>query len=373
MANTISSGLRKRVKIWHIEKQIFGVRLRKSTYTEHPAEAQRYLARQIEMLREAILYGTRPQRVFKEAATKFLMKHQHKRSIGDDAGLLKKLIPFIGHLNLEAIHRGSLEPFVAARKKENLKNQSINRGLQLVGHILKLAASEWCDAQGLSWLKQAPTIKRLPEFDVRKPYPLSWDEQHRLFAELPPHLKNMALFTVNTGCRDQEVCRLRWAWELKHSDIPKELMIFVVPGALVKNGQDRLIICNQTAKAVIEEQRGKHPQYIFAYRGKPLHHMLNHGWCVARKKVGLPVRVHDLKHTFGRRLRAAGVSFEDRQDLLGHKSSRITTHYSAAELQNLYQAANKVCGIENQGVSLTVLGLKTQISAQNSHSGQFNE
>lgn len=26
-------------------------------------------------------------------------------------------------------------------------------------------------------------------------------------------------------------------------------------------------------------------------------------------------RVHDLKHTFGRRLRAAGVSFEDRQDL----------------------------------------------------------
>jgi hypothetical protein len=26
-----------------------------------------------------------------------------------------------------------------------------------------------------------------------------------------------------------------------------------------------------------------------------------------------------MKHTFGRRLRAAGVSFEDRQDLLGHK------------------------------------------------------
>jgi integrase len=44
------------------------------------------------------------------------------------------------------------------------------------------------------------------------------------------------------------------------------------------------------------------------------------------------IRVHDLKHTFGRRLRAAGVSFEDRQDLLGHRSGRITTHYSQAEL-----------------------------------------
>ena len=56
------------------------------------------------------------------------------------------------------------------------------------------------------------------------------------------------------------------------------------------------------------------------------------------------IRVHDLKHTFGRRLRAAGVSFEDRQDLLGHRSSRITTHYSAAELQNLIKATNRVCG-----------------------------
>ena len=60
--------------------------------------------------------------------------------------------------------------------------------------------------------------------------------------------------------------------------------------------------------------------------------------------LAVPVRVHDLKHTFGRRLRAAGVSFEDRQDLLGHRSGRITTHYSAAELGNLLSAANRVVG-----------------------------
>jgi hypothetical protein len=52
-----------------------------------------------------------------------------------------------------------------------------------------------------------------------------------------------------------------------------------------------------------------------------------------------PIREHDLEHTFGRRLLAAGVSFEDRQDLLGHKSGRITTHYSQTELSNLIAAA----------------------------------
>jgi integrase len=72
--------------------------------------------------------------------------------------------------------------------------------------------------------------------------------------------------------------------------------------------------------------------------------------------VGLPnLRVHDLKHTFGRRLRAAGVSFEDRQDLLGHRSSRITTHYSAAELTRLIEAAERVTEANKQRLELVVL------------------
>ena len=59
--------------------------------------------------------------------------------------------------------------------------------------------------------------------------------------------------------------------------------------------------------------------------------------------TGLPlVRVHDLRHTFGHRLRAAGVSFEDRQDLLGHRSGRITTHYSAPDLSRLLHAVDSI-------------------------------
>jgi integrase len=50
------------------------------------------------------------------------------------------------------------------------------------------------------------------------------------------------------------------------------------------------------------------------------------------------LHVHDLRHTFGRRLRAAGVALETRQAILGHKSGSITTHYSAAELRELVEA-----------------------------------
>jgi len=43
------------------------------------------------------------------------------------------------------------------------------------------------------------------------------------------------------------------------------------------------------------------------------------------------------------RLRVVGVDFEDTQDLLGHKSERITTHYSASDIARLIEAAEKVC------------------------------
>jgi integrase len=225
--------------------------------------------------------------------------------------------------------------------------------LQIIRHILNLAASEWMDEYGLTWLASAPKIKLLPEHDARKPYPLSWEEQERLFAALPTHLREMALFAVNTGCRDGEICNLRWEWEVlvEASEIRS---VFIIPGKRVKNGEDRLVVLNQVAHAVIERQRGKHPEYVFIYKGKPINHMLNNGWRKARKLTALAVRVHDLKHTFGRRLRSAGISFEDRQDLLGHKSSKITTHYSAAEVLNLWEAANKVCVDQNRS-ALTLL------------------
>jgi len=179
--------------------------------------------------------------------------------------------------------------------------------------------------------------------DARKPYPLSWEEQTRLFKELPDHLARMALYKVNTGCREQEVCSLQWGWE---GEVPElETSVFIIPETLVKNGEERLVVLNRTAMSIVNDVRGKHRKYVFTYNGKRIRKMNTAAWRKGRLRAGLPqVRVHDLKHTFGRRLRAAGVSFEDRQDLLGHRSGRITTHYSAAEFGKLLSAANRLVG-----------------------------
>jgi integrase len=347
-------GLFKRAGIWHIDKRIHGRRVCQSTGSASLAEAERYLARLMEESRQAQIYRVRPTRTFEQAAAKFVIENQHKRSIDDDVSRLKGLIPWIGQTPLEKIHMGSLQPWIEHRQKNSISAGTINQGLQVVRRIVSLAAGEWVDEQGLTWLHSQPKIRLLPNSGKRKPYPLSWEEQTRLFRELPSHLEEMALFAVNTGCRDTEICRLRWDYEVAVPEL--EATVFIIPGSGVKNGDDRLVILNRIAKSVVDTCRGRHPVFVFPYEGRPVTRMLNSAWMKARKRAGLEqVRVHDLKHTFGRRLRAAGVGFEDRQDLLGHRSRRVTTHYSAVELVKLIEAANRVCDGDNRQPELVVL------------------
>jgi integrase len=176
----------------------------------------------------------------------------------------------------------------------------------------------------------------LTETKRRMPYPLSWDEQAYLLKALPDHLAKMALYKVNTGCREQEVCKLRWDWEIKVPELGTS--VFLIPFDFggrrlhsgVKNREDRLVVLNDVAKSVVEAQRGVHPTWVFPYDGRALTHMNGSAWKKARVRAAAQwskdkqetahpgfarLRVHDLKHTFGRRLRVARVSFEDRQAL----------------------------------------------------------
>jgi integrase len=195
----------------------------------------------------------------------------------------------------------------------------------------------------------------------RGPYPLSFEEERLLFSELAGHLARMALFKVNTGTRKHEVLSLRWDWEVKVPEL--ETSVFVVPRAHVKNGLERVVVLNRIARSVIESCRGGHRDLVFSHKGRGYYTIDNSGWHGARRRAAARyekelgrlcpdgfrnVRVHDLKHTYGYRLRAAGVAFEDRQVLLGHKTQHITTHYSAADIGNLIAASEKVCELASR-------------------------
>ena len=367
MGNQRTSGLTKRGGVWHIDKQFRGARICESTGTSDLTQAEEYLAKRVIELREARIYGIRELRSFRVAATKYLQDYQHKKRIKDDAMHLKQLDPFIGGLELKQVHMGSLQEFIAKRRRDGVKTKTLNAALAVVRRVLNLASAEWMDEQGMTWLDAAPKIKLFPVKDARSPYPLTREEQGLLFRELPDHVARMALFKVNTGLREQEVCGLKWEYEVKVPEL--DTSVFVIPGERIKNGEERLVVLNRVAKSVVESLRGLHPVNVFVRNlgkdaaARPLAKIYNTAWKGARERAAdawekehketapagfRKIRVHDLKHTFGRRLRAAGVSFEDRQDLLGHRSGRITTHYSQAELTSLIEAAERVCDTESR-------------------------
>ena len=231
--------------------------------------------------------------------------------------------------------------FIKARKKDGVKSGTVNRSLAVLRIVLNLCVDEWRDERGLSWLASVPKISNVDWKDKRKPRPISWAEQTKLFTPLPEHLREACLYKVNTGCREQEVCKLQWDWEIPIPEL--NTSVFILPEWLTKNGEERVVVLNSTAMAVVNRQRGKHTERVFTYRGKPLAGLNEGAWKRHRAKVGLAdVRIHDLRHTTGRRLRAAGVSKETRSDILGHTTGDTTSHYSIAELQELIDAVEKI-------------------------------
>ena len=74
----------------------------------------------------------------------------HKRTISDDAMHLKMLDPFIGNLALKQVHIGSPQEFIAKRRTDGVKTNTINLSLAVVRRIVNLAATEWRDEQGMT-------------------------------------------------------------------------------------------------------------------------------------------------------------------------------------------------------------------------------
>ncbi|MCO1670471.1 site-specific integrase [Pseudomonas aeruginosa] len=372
-------------------------RLQESTGTSNREEAEQYLIHRLEKLREEKVYGIRRIRSWREAATRYLVEYKDMPSIGLAAIYLEQLDPYIGDLPLTHVDDESLTPYIkhklkpgstsTGKVKPGVTPRTVNIALEKVIRILNLCARKWRDEEKRPWLDTVPMISKLDEKRSRRtPYPLSWEEQSLLFSELPDHLRRMALYKVNCGSREQEVVKLRWDWEIPVPEL--DTSVFLIPsdfggrdkGSGVKNGEERLVVLNAVAKSIIEGQRGLDPVWVFPYgmpdrngKATPVHRMNDSAWKKARIRAAkkyqerflrpapkgfASIRIHDLKHTFGRRLRAAGVTEEDRRALLGHKNGSITSHYSAAELGKLIDEANKISATDSRGPALTILRRK---------------
>jgi integrase len=297
------------------------------------------------------------EQLFAAAAQKYLIECRQRevRTLDVIAHHVNLLLPYIGSLPMRDVCNETLEGFKQARVAEGAKNATINRSLEVVRTVANRAARVW-RSNGRPWLAAAPLIEMLDEREHRRaPYPITWSEQAKLMEHLPAHLQRMALFALNCGARDDNVCQLRWEWERSVPEL--ERSVFVIPAREFKGKRAHVLVLNDAAWKIVEECRGVDVEFVFIWRRervknideepvmpyRPVQTMNNTAFQNARRKAGLDrLRVHDLRHTFGQRLRDAGVSEEDRALLLGHAMTGMPQHYATATIARLVEAANKV-------------------------------
>ena len=356
-------GLSLRGKVWHIDKTVCvcdkSRHIRKSTFTSDKRMAEQIMNKEVRTITEDLLYGKRGKWLVDEAIGKYLegrKSHQERDSVHHCDVLLKHL----KGTPLHEIHSScdGVKSMIDDCLDRGNSNSTINKHLSVLIHILGMASREWRDDNGQSWLGETPKIKLLEKTNVDG-HPLTKGQEKELFSNLlGKDLIEPCSFILQTGLRSSTVYNLRWENEVTIPELG--LSVFDLPKGFpgLKNNRPHRVVLNTVAKDIIDRQRGLHEEFVFTYDTlrvglqkerrpyKPLHTSL---WKQAVERAGLRdirgegkhFRVHDLRHSFAARLRAMGVSREDRKDLLGHTSSDVTTHYSSAETSKLLEAAEK--------------------------------
>lgn len=279
-------------------------------------------------------------RTFNEAADRYL-KEFDGRGYDRQSTALESVRPYIGDLKLIEVDDESMQPFKEDRLGEVMAG-TVNKEIVTAMTVLNKACRVW------RWIPSAPKILKVSG-DTRKAYPLTWDEQARLFSELPTGWdRGAAIFAVNTGVRKAELFGLKWTDRVTIPTL--STFVFVLRGT--KNGKDRAVICNSLARRAVRMQEGNGSEFVFpssqiAGRSRMVRQS-GKVWTTAWKRAGLPADplirkgIHNCRHTFGHRLRAAGVPAEDRAALMGHNNTSLVQHYAMPDLERLSAAAELV-------------------------------
>ena len=306
-----------------------GTRIRASAGTESREQAEAYLGKLIHDAYVSKYLGKKAQRAWKEAVVRFLEVKATLRDLKQYRGNCRRLDGYLGNKMLNEIDGDTVWQVIQGELKRGKKVATVNRHLALMRAILRMARDEW------QWIDSMPKIRLLPG-EVERDRWLTRKEADKLLAACAPHLAALVRYALATGCRAREIAGLEW----NRVDLERRTAWL----NQTKNGTPRGVPLNEDAVRVLEEQIGKHPQFCFTYRGKPIKwELTNSGWHKALERAGLTdLRFHDLRHTWASWHRQAGTSCDELKDLGGWKSRQMVDRYAKYSTEHLAAAAARI-------------------------------
>jgi integrase len=273
--------------------------------------------------------GIKPKRTWREAVVRWLEETSEKATHREDKKKLVWLHGFLGDLTLDEITLDVIDRIRSAKLKEVSKG-TCNRYLALVRAILRRARDEW------EWIEKVPKVRLFKE-TINRERSLTPDQAQRLIEELPEHQREVVLFALATGLRQNNVLRLEW------TQVNLDQSHAWIQGWQSKNRRPIAVPLNATALAVLRRQVGKHPTRVFTFRGQPLNSANTKAWQAAKARAGIEdFRWHDLRHTWATWQRQAGTPTHELQRLGGWRTSSMVERYAHLAPDHLAAAATRL-------------------------------
>ncbi len=140
-----------------------------------------------------------------------------------------------------------------------------------------------------------------------------------------------------TRLRESNITQLKW----KHVNL--KFRHAYIPAENSKTKKAIPIPLNATAIDVIKRQIGKHSEFVFTYRSKPVRRCNCSAWrkALARSSI-INFRWHDLRHTWASWHVQNGTSLHELQQLGGWSNFETVLRYAHLSSRHISDAADRI-------------------------------
>lgn len=272
-------------------------------------------------------------RTWDDAVSRWLAEGNHRapRTIYREAQFLRWLAPHLGGLPLDAITRGRLADIRSSGLAGGWSHRTANYSVGVVQAIMR-AANEW------EWAPTAPRLRslRIPPHRTRW---LTRDDAHRLLDELPPHLADMALFTLESGLRKGSLTAMRWDW----IDWTPGRECVRVPAPAMKQRRPLIVPLSTMALAILRRRKmNRVIDHVWTFKGRRVVEPHTRAWRLALVRAGIAdFTWHDLRHTWASWHVQGGTPLAVLKELGGWQTMQMVTVYAHLATDQLFAAVRR--------------------------------
>lgn len=232
------------------------------------------------------------------------------------------LRPYFGSMRAEKLSKQDVRTYILKRKNLGRKNATINREVSLLRRAFNLADVPF------------PKVQKLEENNVRRGFQ-SPESFARLLSELPEHLRPIAVFAYETGCRRGEILGLKW------EQVDLDNSVIRLEAGETKNGEGRTIPLTDTVVHALR-YLPRESEHVFTFRGRPIR-SIKSAWSSACGRAKQPgVLFHDLRRTAVRNFSRARVPERVIMSITGHKTRSVFDRYNIVDEADLLDGVQRL-------------------------------